>query len=92
MFKSAEQKQAELTQAYIAKYNLDGLDPRDIQTVRRIATELSGSGWFRVGMLLSSTSAADQLMTAGIRALVEQNWLIINQLTRLNKNLERLDK
>lgn len=88
MFKSREEKQAEQMQSYIQKYRLDDLDPRDLETVKRIALDLAGNGALKVGLAFSFANAADQATVSYLSALVEQNWLIINQLSRLNKNFE----
>lgn len=41
-------------------------------------------------MALSFAKAEEQAKVTYLSALVEQNWMIIRQLSRLNKNIEEL--
>lgn len=95
IFKSADEKaqikqEKELKelQKFLDKYNLEQLEPMDLQIVKKIATDLAGNGMLKTGMALSFAKAEDQATVTYLSALVEQNWLIINQLSRLNKNIE----
>ena len=90
--KSKEEKQQEQLDKLMEKYNLYELDPKDLETVKNIANDLAGNGLLKAGMALSFTNGADQAKVTYLSALVEQNWLIINQLSRLNKNIEKLQK
>ena len=90
--KSKEEKQQEQLDKLMEKYNLYELDPKDLETVKNIANDLAGNGLLKAGMALSFTNGADQAKVTYLSALVEQNWLIINQLNRLNKNIEKLQK
>lgn len=85
----AEKKQEEL-QKYIERYNIDDLDPKDLEIVKNIANDLAGNGLLKLGLALSFADGADQAKVSYLSALVEQNWLIINQLSRLNTNVEKL--
>lgn len=84
-----EKKQAEM-QKFIEKYNIDSLNEKDLEIVKRIASDLVGNGLMKTGMALSFANADDQLKVTYLSALVEQNWLIINQLSRLNDTFEKL--
>ena len=90
--KSKEEKKQEQLDKLMEKYNLYELDPKDLETVKNIANDLAGNGLLKAGMALSFTNGADQAKVTYLSALVEQNWLIINQLSRLNKNIEKLQK
>ena len=41
-------------------------------------------------MALSFAKAEEQAKVTYLSALTEQNWMIIRQLSRLNKNIEKL--
>lgn len=84
-----EKKQAEM-QKFIQKYNIESLNPQDLEIVKNIASDLAGNGLMKTGMALSMAKAEDQLKVTYLSALVEQNWLIINQLSRLNDAVEKL--
>lgn len=89
--KTKEQKQAEEMQKFMAKYGLESIAAEDLAVIRRIANDLAGNGFFKMGLALSFTKAEEQAKVTYLSALVEQNWLIINQLSRLNQRLDSLD-
>ena len=78
-------------QKVLAKYGLEDLnDERDYAAVQQIARELLGSGLMDAGVRLSMfTKTTDQLQIIYQRAIVEQNWIIIRQLDRIARGLER---
>ena len=81
-----EEKQARKEQELLEKYGLQELsDPQDVASVRKIAQELTGTGLMETGMALSMGSGADQVKVSYLRALVEQNFIIIRQLDRISK-------
>lgn len=90
--KSKEEKQAEQIEKFQKKYHIDELDPRDLDNVKQIATDLAGNGFLKAGLALSFGNAADQAKVTYLSTLIEQNWIIMNQLNRLNKNIEKLAK
>lgn len=90
--KSKEEKQQGQLDKFMEKYNLDELDPKDLEIVKNIANDLAGNGFLKAGMALGFANVAEQAKVTYLSALVEQNWLIINQLSRLNKNIEKLQK
>lgn len=86
-----EEKQARKEQETLAKYGLDTLtDQTDIDSVKKIVSELVGTGLMEAGMKLSmGAKPEDQLQVQYQRVLMEQNFIIIRQLDRLNKLLDR---
>ena len=89
--KTKDQKQEEQLQRFQQKYHLDELQPQDLETVKGIASDLAGNGFLKLGTILSASGAETAMITYQ-SALVEQNWLIINQLSRINKQLSELLK
>lgn len=87
---SKEEKQAKEMQKFMDKYQLEDLDEKDLIVLKKIATDLAGNGWFKAGMALSFAKAEEQAKVTYLSALTEQNWMIIRQLSRLNKNIEKL--
>jgi hypothetical protein len=69
---------------------LDDLSAQDLVIVQRVARDLVGNKFFKAGLALSFAKAEEQAKVTYLSALVEQNWIIMNQLSRLNKNLEAL--
>lgn len=90
--KTAEEKQNEKSQAFMRRYQLEDLDEKDLVVLQRIASDLAGNSFFKAGMALSFAKAEEQAKVTYLSALVEQNWMIIRQLSRLNKNIEELKK
>lgn len=88
--KSKEEKQEEKLQKFMERYQLEDLDDKDMKVLQRIATDLTGNSFFKVGMALSFAKAEEQAKVGYLSALVEQNWMIIRQLSRLNKGVETL--
>lgn len=88
--KTAEEKQAEKMKKFMDRYQLEDLDEKDLIVLQKIAGDLAGNSFFKVGMALSFAKAEEQAKVTYLSALVEQNWMIIRQLSRLNKNIEEL--
>lgn len=94
-----DRKQTEKAKAVLRKYGLDSLtNGRDIASAARIAAELAGTGLMDAGVTLSllggdrSVSAADKVQVNYQRAIVEQNFILIRQLSQLNEALNKLLK
>ncbi len=88
--KTAEEKRAEKLQKFMDRYQLEELDDKDLIVLQKIAGDLAGNQFFKAGMALSFAKAEEQAKVTYLSALVEQNWMIIRQLSRLNKNIESL--
>jgi beta-N-acetylglucosaminidase len=85
-----EEKEQKQMQDFMHKYQLDDLDQDDLIVLKRIATDLAGNGLLKAGMALSFAKAEEQAKVTYLSALVEQNWMIIRQLGKLNKNIEKI--
>lgn len=84
---SKEEKQARKERELLEKYGLTQVDERDIDSIRKIISDLAGNDLIKTGMALSFSKAEDQAKVSYLSALVEQNWIIIRQLDRLNKQM-----
>lgn len=79
-----EEKKERKAEELLEKYGLQTLsDPRDIESVRRIASRLSGNNLITAGTALGGMPQDVAKMTL-LQAIVEQNWIIIRQLDKLN--------
>ena len=91
LFKSAEEKEQikeEKTVQMLRKYGLENLsDPRDVESVKKIVSELTGTGLMEAGIALGGGNEKDILKTQMLyeRAIVEQNFIIIRLLDRMTK-------
>ena len=85
------EKQAKKEQELLAKYGLENLsDPIDVETIRKIANELTGTGLMSAGTKISFASKPEDLLQICYqRALVEQNFIMIRQLDRIEKLLQK---
>ena len=82
---SKEEKKARKIQETLEKYGLQDLsDPRDIESVKNIASDLMGNKLIELGTALSG-SGEDSAKLSYLSAIVEQNWIIIRLLDKLTK-------
>lgn len=89
LFGNNEEKQEQKVQALLQKYGLEELtDPRDIQAVRSIATNLAGNKLIEVGAALQGSST-DAAKLSYLNAIMDQNFIMIRQLDRICKALEK---
>lgn len=89
MFGNNDAKRQQKTKAILEKYGLQGLsDPKDQQAVYNLAYEMSGSALESLGLLLQGNTTDSSKLYA-LRALMEQNFIIIRQLDRISKLLEK---
>lgn len=93
LFKSNEEKQNEQEQKEIKmlqKYGLENLsNPADRESVRKIVSELLGTGMMETGMKLQLAKAEVALPVYYQRAILEQNFIMIRQLDRIAQLLEK---
>ena len=89
LFKSAEEKQQIQEQKELKalqQYGLDELsDSEDREQARKIISDLLGTGMMETGMKLAMAKAEDALPVYYLRAILEQNFIIIRQLDRLGR-------
>lgn len=82
---SKEDKQAKKVEELLQRYGLEELsDSQDLASVQAIASNLAGNNLITFGTALSGKSE-DVAKLTYLQALIEQNWIIIRQLDRLNK-------
>lgn len=86
-----QSKEEKNLEKFMDRYQLEDLDEKDLIVLQRIASDLVGNNLLKTGMALSFAKAEEQAKVTYLSALVEQNWMIIRQLSRLNKNIEELN-
>lgn len=78
-----EAKQAAKAEELLRRFGLEDLkDPRDLEAVKSISLALTGNKLIEFGTILSGSSE-DVAKLTYLRALVEQNFIIIRQLDKL---------
>lgn len=76
---------------FMKEKGLEPLNKQDAEKARNIARQLLGNNLIQLGTALSFTGKTEDLAKMSyLSALVDQNWMIISQLDRLNKNIEKL--
>jgi len=81
LFDSSDEK----TRKILEKHHLGDISEKYAEAVKEINAELAGSGAMETGMKLSFAKSEELLKISYLRALVEQNWIIIRMLDELNK-------
>lgn len=84
-----EEKAERKAQELLDKFNLGSISHEYVDSVRKISTELAGTGMMEVGAQLSGMKTEDTLKTSYLRAIVEQNFIIIRELDEISKKLSK---
>lgn len=84
-----KEKEEKEFQKLVDRYHLRDMDKEDYQLLRNVSSYLVAHGIAEIG-LLAGGSLEDKLKIEKLGALQEQNWIIINQLLKLNRNIEKL--
>lgn len=88
VFGGNDAKREQKAQELLNKYGLQELtDPRDLEAVRQISYDLMGNKMIELGTVLQGNGADVAKMTY-LSAIMQQNFIMIRQLDRLNRNLE----
>ena len=86
---SKEEKKARKEAAILAKYGLEDLSGKDLESVKTIVSELAGNKFLETGALLTGAKSEDLVKMSTLTTLVEQNWIIIRMLDRISKQLDK---
>lgn len=90
-YEQRQREQQERLEEFMERYQLEDLDEKDMVVLERIANDPTRNSLIKTGMNLSAAKTYDQLQVTYLSALIEQNWMIIRQLSRLNNNIEKLN-
>lgn len=82
---SKEDKKAQKMQALMEKYGLENIqDPQTAESLKSIASTMASSSFAMIGAGLTG-KADDMAKIDCLRAIIEQNFIIIRQLDKLVK-------
>ena len=84
-----DKKQQEINK-FMEKYQLEEIDDKDLVIIKKIATDLIGNNLLKAGMALSFAKAEEQAKVSYLSALVNQNWIMIRQLSNISNKLDKL--
>jgi hypothetical protein len=85
-----EGKQNKVMQEFMEKYQFVDLDDKDVDLIKKIAGELLQKDVFEGSVALARGRSEELAKVFLLNAQIEQNWIIIRQLSRLNNNIEKL--
>lgn len=85
---SKENKKERKMQETLAKYELNNLSTEYANAVKNISLALSGNNLIELGSTMGMTPA-ENLTTSYLKAIVEQNFIIIRQLDEISKKLDK---
>lgn len=89
LFGNNEEKRGQKVQALLQRYGLEELsDPRDKIAVQNIATNLMGNKLIELGATLQG-NGVDSAKMSYLNAIMEQNFIMIRQLDKIAKALEK---
>jgi len=77
-------------QKALEKCSLENTDPKDQVILSRIGLLDNDGKLFNHYSMLATAKVEDRLIASYAAISTEQNWLILRQLEKLNKNIERL--
>lgn len=84
--KSKEEKNQEKVEKFKEKYHLNNINLDDLDIINGISKEIGSD---LIGSIV--TKGEDIPKLSLLRALTEQNWIIIKQLYKLNENIEKMN-
>lgn len=85
---SKEEKKERKMQETLAKYELNNLSTDYAKAVKNISSALAGNDLIELGSTLGMRPA-ENLTTSYLKAIVEQNFIIIRQLDEISKKLDK---
>ncbi len=84
-----KEKQKEYRDNLIEKYKYEGMTEREEELLVKILIDLKGNDFFKGGMV-TFTKPDDNMKVSYLSAIMQQNFIMINQLAKLNSNIEKL--
>ena len=85
---SKEEKKERKMQEILAKYELNNLSTEYADAVKNISLALSGNDLIELGSTMGMRPA-ENLTTSYLKAIVEQNFIMIRQLDEISKKLDK---
>jgi hypothetical protein len=84
-----EEKQEEVREKLIENYKFDGMSEKDKELLTKIVIDLQGNEFFKNGVA-HFANIDDSMKISYLSAIMQQNFIMINQLAKLNSNIEKL--
>lgn len=84
-----QEKQNDKLRAKLQKHGLENIDAEYLQDCVDIYTNLMGVGMIEFGSTLSGMKSEEKVKTAYLHAIMDQNWIMIKQLDKISKLLDK---
>lgn len=84
-----EEKQLEKLRAKLQKHGLENIDSQYMEDCASIYRSLAGVGLMEFGSFISGMKNEEKIKVSYLHAIMNQNWIIIKQLDRITKALEK---
>lgn len=88
---NAFEPQKTKAEIYLEERGITDLSPKSHGQVRKVANDLAGTGWAKAGLALSFAKVEEQAKVGYLSALVEQNWILIEQNQQIINELKKLN-
>lgn len=89
LFGNNEEKKEQKAQALLAKYGLQEIsNQKDLESLRKISCDLMGNQLIELGATLTG-KPEDGAKLSYLHAIMQQNFIMIRQLDRIAKLLEK---
>lgn len=79
-------------QIYLEERGITDLSSKSHGQVRKIANDIAGTGWAKAGLALTFAKVEEQAKVGYLSALVEQNWILIEQNQQIINELKKLNE
>lgn len=76
---------------YLENRGITGLSEKSHGQVIKIANDIAGNGWAKAGLALTFAKLEEQAKVGYLSALVEQNWILIEQNQQIINELKKLN-
>lgn len=85
-----EEKKEAYIRDFLDKYTFDTVSDKDLGVIIQIATDAWNNGDYDNVLLYAGSDDLERAIYEQLKALQRQNWMILNQLNKLNSNFEKL--
>jgi hypothetical protein len=88
--RKAEKETLEKFGLDLENYSIAEIAKRNVENLRKIASDIRANKWFKAGLALSFAKAHEQATVTYLSALVEQNWILLRQNEIIIRELQKL--
>lgn len=90
--KDGESSKKSMNDIYLEQHGINDLPEEYMDAVRNIVNELSSHGLAKASMLLSFSKTEEQAKVGYLSAIIDQNWILMNQNQQIINELKKLNE